>query len=354
MLRTKQAWIKSISAAVLSSALFVSGLSNPSLAIADDTSYVTATVERGTLSTKAQARASIFYPQSTAIIFESEYGSTTFVEYAVTRGMVVEEGQVIATIRTEVDEIAKEELQLQLKRAEEDYAEFLERMESSLQQAEDAVSNATGDEKRIAELRLEKQRIEYDKRFASEESSIEALRKRMEVYETAGEVTEITAPVSGTVSWLERYREGDTIWDNATVGAIYNTDKMLFTIKDMTGVLRYGMKLMLLADNGIQYEGTVVSTASEALNPSLVQEVAYVRVENADPTLRYDATYETIHMDNVLLVPASAVKADTTGNYVLVLKDGRPSKQYFAAAKTINGQCYVLSGLEEGTTVIIK
>ncbi len=353
MLRIKRA-LKGMTAAALSGILLLSGATGTSTVIADDTSYTTATVTRGTLSAKAQAKTSVYYPEFTMIQFASDYGSATFVEYVVERGMVVEEGQVIAKIRTEVDDISMEELKLKLKRAEKKYAEFLEQMETALKDAEAAVSLAAGNEKRLAKLRLEKQQLEYDKRLKAEEESIEALRERMQVYENAGLVTEITAPVSGTIGWLEQYRGGDTIWDKAVIGGIYDTDKMLFTVKDMTGVLRYGMKLTLEDGKGKQYEGIVVSTSSDLLNPGLVQEVAYIRAEGADPTQSYNAHYETIRMDDVLLVTASAVKTDTTGSYVMVLKDGKPSKQYFAAAKTINGQCYILSGLEEGTTVIIN
>lgn len=355
MSRIKSFVAKSIGTLSLTLALVASNFAGAATAIADDTAYTLTTVERGTLLTKAQAKASIYYPEWASIDFTSDYGSATFVKFVVESGAYVEKGQVIAEIRTEVDDIAMEELNLQLKRAQEDYEEFLTQMESALQAAEAAVGAALSEnEKKVAELELEKQRTEYMKRKVSAETGVLALEKRKQIYEAAEETTEVVAPVSGVIGWLNRYRNGDTIWDGASLGGIYDTSKTLFTVKDMTGVFRYGMSVTLKDSQGNEHVGEVISCSSDSISQYLLQETAYIRIENPDPMLSYTAAYETIRMENVLLVSASAVKTDAGGTYVLTLSDGRPMKQYFVSAKIVNGTCYVLSGLTEGMQVIIN
>ncbi|MBQ9120450.1 MAG: hypothetical protein IJY09_10450 [Lachnospiraceae bacterium] len=345
--------VKGMGTLALALVVSVSG-STGALAIADDTAYTTATVTRGTLLTQAQAKASVYYPEHTTVKFSSDYGSATFVKFTVAGGEYVEAGQVIAEVHVEVDDIAYEELKLRLERAEEDYQEFLTQMETTLQAAEDKVAAATGNEKRIAELELEKKQKEYEERKQSVESNVNSLIWQKEVYETAEQVTEVVAPVSGVVGWLNRYRSGDILYNGSSLGGIYDSDKMLFTITDMTGVLRYGMKVVLKDSMGGEHKGTIVSCNSNAVSSQLRQETAYIQIEDPNPALGYTAAYETIRMEGVLLVPDSARNKDTNGTYVYVLENGRPSKQYIVEAKTVNGQCYVLNGLTEGMQVIIN
>lgn len=353
MSRIKKAG-KTIGALLLTAILLTLDCSGAVMAIADDTAYTLTTVERGTLLTKAQAKASVYYPEWTSIEFSSDYGSATFVKFLVESGDYVEEGQVIAEVQTKIDEIEMEELKLKLTRAEEDYEEFIAQMESALQAAEAAVAAASGTEKKIAELKLEKQQMEYAGRKASAEANVQALAQRKEIYEKAEETTQIVAPIAGVIGWLNRYRSGDTIWDGSSVGGIYDTSKMLFTVKDMTGVLRYGMTVTLKDSKGNEHIGEVISCNSDSISSHLLAETAYIRIEDPDPKQSYTAAYETIRMENVLLVNASAVKTDAGGTYVLMLSEGRPVKQYFISAKIVNGTCYILSGLTEGMQVIIN
>lgn len=124
-------------------------------------------------------------------------------------------------------------------------------------------------------------------------------------------------------------------------------------MRDPNSVMRYGMRVQLNESKDISYECKVVSCGSKYLSGNFETDKTYVKP--IDPrSWGFDATYENIRIDNILLVDAGAVKNDKNGSYVVELKDGKLSKCYFTIGKTINDLCYALDGLTEGMTVIIR
>lgn len=322
---------------------------------ADDSRYKTTTVEYGTMSVEAQVSVSCEYTEHTPIRFEYEYGAPVFAGYLIERYDYVEKGQPIAEVATNVDEIAIEELKLKLQRAEEARDEFYKNMDEQLENAKKAAEGSAGAQKTIAKLRLEQLEMEFERSRKSADEGVDALKEQLAAYESASEVTQILAPASGMVGWLNRYKSGEILSDGIVLGEIYGYDNVMFYVTDMSGVLRYGMKVTFTDKTKKTYAGTVVSCPGKYLSGSFETETAYIR-PNVMPEVwdGLQAAYETIHIENVLLVSESAVKNDKNGSYVVELKDGKLTKRYFTAGKTVKGVCHVIDGLTEGMTVVIQ
>lgn len=323
----------------------------------DELGFVTTKVERGDLIVNVEATASVEFTQTTQIVFESELGSTTFVKYLVERGDVVEEGQPIAEIYSKLDEIALEEQRIYNERTLADCEAFYESYEDQLKQAKDAVKNAQNEtEKKIAKLRLEQRQMELDRSKISVDERVEAIRKQQEANEQALAVTQIFAPAAGSIGWLNRYKMGDTIWDGTVLGEIFVWDNPIYTVKDTTGILRYGMELVIVDKQGNEYPARIISCSKNNLSKEFATEVAYIQADGIPLTKMWDlmARYDTIHMEKILKVDARAVKTDTDGTYVMELLDGKLIKRYFQAGRNIGGMYHIMDGLEEGVTVIIN
>lgn len=322
---------------------------------ADDSFYRTTTVEYGTMSVEAQMSVSCEYTQQTEIQFEYPCGVPVFMGYLVKRDDYVIKGQPIAEIEIRVDDIAVEELRLKLQRAEEARDAYYENMEKQLENAKRAAEENTGTQKTLAGLRLEQLEMEFEKNRVTVDEGVEALQEELEAYESAAEVTQILAPESGMVGWLNYYKNGEILPNDTVLGGIYSRSNVMFYITDQSGVLRYGMKVTFTDKTKRTYAGTVVSCPGKYLSEGFETNTAYIRPD-VMPEVWEDlqAAYETIHIENVLLVSESAVKSDKNGSYVVELEDGKLTKRYFTAGKTVKGVCYVIDGLTEGMTVVIQ
>lgn len=348
---------KMLALAVLLASFPATALADVKPDAANEAIYTATTVQVGTITAKAQAKASPYYPKWETISYTSDYGATTFVRYLVEIGDYVEEGMPVAEIMTYVDEITIRELELKLERAQESYDAFLRQYEDGLQSAADAVKGSSGTARWIAELSSEKRTMELEKNRKNMEENMEAIKELLQACHTAIGTTQVLASSSGMVGWLNRYRPGEKIWSGGVLGGIYSTKEVLFAVTDTAGILRYGMPATLADAAGNAYQGRVVSCNDEGLSGSLAGTTAYIKPEEEIPPEKYSsltASYETIRMENVLVVDAKAVKRDKNGPYVMELAGGGLVKRYFTEGKTVNGLCYAADGLEDGMTVVIN
>lgn len=319
---------------------------------ADDSAYKTTTVEKGSIVVEAQMQAAYEYTKAVPVVFEAGCGSTTFVQYTVNPNDFVSKGDVIAIISTGVDEIVLEETKLRLKRAEESRDITYRDMQEQYDAAVKAVKDSSGTQKQIAELRLEKLTMEQERSKRSIEEGIAAIQEQMEAYEQVVGVTQILSPAGGMVTGLTCW-PNSTIWDGTQVAVIRSVAEAMFSVKDMGGVLRYGMQVTLLDGIGNQYVGRVVSSSPKYLSSSFNGEKAYVRPDFQD-AWAFNVVYQNVQIDNVLIISSVAVKNDKDGTYVVELKDGKLSKRYFTVGKIVNDLCYAIDGLTEGMTVIVN
>lgn len=323
---------------------------------ADDTAYETTTVARGTMSAEAQLQINYEYVKKVPVYFSSAYGATTFLGYVVEPGDYVGEGEPIANISTEVDEILLEEMRLRLQRAEEARDQAYAEMQKRHEEAQRAAAESTGTQKQIALLRLEQLEMEQEREKRQTEEGLLSLREQLEACEQEAGRTQILSPVSGRlITSMNYYRVGGEIANGAQVCIIECSVEPMFTAKDANGVMRYGKEMTILGPEKKRYRAKIVSCSSKYLSDGFQTTMAYFKPDpNELETWGFDAVYENVHIENILLVDTAAVQKDRDGTYVVELKDGKLTKCYFTVGKTVNNLCYAIDGLTEGMTVVIQ
>ncbi|MDE7328040.1 MAG: hypothetical protein K2N63_17465 [Lachnospiraceae bacterium] len=320
---------------------------------ADDTTYRTTTVERGTLEVEATVQAVYSSTKLVPVFFNCKYGTASFVSYAINEGEYVGKGTPIINIQTSVDEIALEEVKLRLERQKKSCGKEFANMQAQYDAAKKAVEESSGTGRQIAQLRLEKLEMEQERAKRQLEEELAKVQEELDAYEDIMGMTQILAPETGYVTRLNYFGEGATLFDGTQVAKISSSEEALFTVKDENSVLRYGMRVSLKDGMGNVYDTTVVSIGDKYLSSAFTTKIAYLKPD-LPGAWGFNAIYKNVNINNVLLVDAAAVRRDVNGDYVMELKDGELSKCYITIGKTVNNLCYAVDGLTEGMTVIIQ
>lgn len=322
---------------------------------AGEITFATSRVERGTLSVEAQAEGTLQYYGWDNINFDTGYDSAIFIKYCVAVGDYVEEGQPIAEFKALVNDIDIKTVDLRLTRAREEQKEVQESCGARLASAERAVKESTGTALRIAELDLEKCRMETERSIRTVNEKVAELEELVDKYQREQEKLVLPAPMSGYIYSLENKEPDMLAWNGDTLGLMCKQKTQIFAVPDGSGILLYGMNT-LVANNDLEADtlGKVVSCSKKYLSGSFQSNDSYIWIDKSNSSYRASIRYETLHLDNVLMVSVEAVKSDSGGCYVTELKDGKKIKHYFLMGKRTKEYCHVIDGLTEGMVVLIN
>lgn len=329
---------------------------------ADTYKVETYEVRVGTFETQATGlRAEVYVPTEVYVKAEVNTKAMLFSSFAVKVNDYVEEGDVIAYVTVDYDDIELEDAELTLSRLKASYEEAKAEHDKYVQ------SDRSGPfylneydyavmEKRwkIEDLTWEKTCKDYDKQIADQTKKVKELKEN-------AEVTAITADCSGYVSELTRLKENDKLSNGDKICKLVPTDQVYVSINDATQSFNYGQKYTFSTEtrSGLktEYDAVVVSAPSKALYCNLTGPDAYLKVDmkrsvnfgwnrsHVEGTLR--------HIENVLLVPFDAVSTVDETTYVTAIKaDGTLETVPFVAGGYNKDFYWVISGIEEGTTII--
>ncbi len=345
--------IKKLAAVVISvTAVSVIGINASALAPSERTLFY------DDLSVTTEAAVNLYYTDTEEIRFNTDHSNACFVEYLVTKGQPVKEGDPIAIIKSNADEAGIRETELRLKRAGEDLSDVETEREERIRAAKEYLDkmyewNAEGLIK-AAELKLESVTMDYDRRVAKQKKYIREISDDLNAMYQARDTETINAPADGEIGSLEVFKRDDILNDGQYLGFIYKTDKVLYTMADSGNNLWYGMKLKLDDYHGNIYEGTVVSSKSPTQSSEVTGDTAYIMVKDLpdNPPLRFGATYENVSYKNMIILQAEDCHKDDKGMYVLEVTDSGNIRRYFTPARTVKGKIVVLDGLEEGMKII--
>ncbi len=323
--------------------------------------FPTKSLEYTDLIVTATAELTVSYPNSSSVRYESMYSNASFVSYLVEDGSYVTEGDPIVEITSDIDEIALLQVKMDLERTQDGYDAYVKEAANAKAAAQKAVTKASGKtEKRLAELALEKLQMQQNASLDSYREQLEALQEKVATYEKESETIYITAPSSGLIylpthtNW--RLHAGDTLNNGAYIGYLQSTDYCFFTLEGAGQLLRYGMEVTLTDKQGNTYPAHVANCTSSSLTNTLISTYAVVVPDAEVPVTSYEgltATYETIHMEHVLMVPTIACHNDSNGDYVYELTEGGAMmKHYFIKGRTVKDSCVSYEGLSEGTVIV--
>lgn len=351
-----------LAAAILAGIIFIFAGTETSQSYALNEDYVTTVVTRQDMSVTVTVDVGINFLDNEDIIFDSIYENASFVKYLVERGQEVTEGQDLVEIQYNVDPIALAQLEIELRKAEESYNSYILSRDSELSELANAIDEAPDDTGReIAHLRLEKKQMEYGKEDISRLEYVESVRTKVNNAKNAVTVTTIKSPADGVVGWLQRMNSGDTIYDGSYFGTIVKlgSDNVIFTLSDPNSIMRYGMEVTLADASGNEYPAHVVSSSNAGLSDSMKAQTAYIVADENIPvsvlwSFKMSVTYETIHLEDVVIIPKSALNKDKYGNYVREITGNTIVKRYVTLGREIKDRCFIADGLTEGTTIIVE
>lgn len=300
----------------------------------------TKTLEKGTIKANFTETGFIYYSKAEKVKNPIESGTMYVKNVEVNQYERVTKGQTIANVWVTGDDIAIRRLERQVLRATED------------------LNNLIKDGEEANKKSIKKQR-EY----------IDDLNKDIAQKKKDASMTTIVAPFDGIITDIKEYKEGDIIGNGDWVVTI-SSENNCFVIVEDTGKLTYGNKVNIEYDaNSTRNtcEGTVVTvTPSRYGNGYQDQYYSLIRVSAEDMSKMsssnfVDGWWRRSHfeiqadirtMENVVLVPKTAVVQENGVTYVTVLdENGKPSYKSFISGGSDTLNYWVVDGLTEGTVI---
>ncbi len=296
----------------------------------------------GDISSKFEASGYVFYASATPVTNPVEYGTVYFDEICVSVNEQVEEGQVLAKVHVVSDSVEKGRTEREIRRLRE---------KISYLRSQGAEEN--------------KYRIE---------SATNELTKKQEYLDdlnTDAAVTEITAPSGGMVTSVTNREAGELLYNGEEILSLANGQSCFIMVEDSDGKLSYGntVEVSYKDDTGATKtaEGTVETANPMCLSKNLKTGYALVQLpaeivaeiegstRNSDgwwSVTRVTVTAQLRSMENVLLLPKSAVKQQGGAAYVTVkCEDGSVKEQAFVVGGSDLSNYWAVSGLEEGMSI---
>ena len=319
----------------------------------------TAVVEMGEYARDFSTSASEYYPHTVTLAAQTDGAS--FVQYHVSRGQQVQQGDLLATFALETDEAAHARATLSLERAREDYeAEAQTKREeiAAMLQAHAAIRDSQ--ERELDALRIRRAQTAYQQYCYQQSCAIDRLSRQLARLEEASTRSHLYAPFDGVITALAYKREGERVYPHEGLVTLHREEDMLLRISNDQLHFRYGMSVTVTGGSKADpqtYQGQVVA-ADNMLGESRRQGYAYIRLEpfeNGEKPrfARLTATGVSEYLADVMVVPRRAVTMDGGRYCVECLVNGSLQKRYINAGLMNMAHVWVLQGLRPGDTIII-
>lgn len=293
--------------------------------------------------------------------FSLEGMSATFGEYKIQNYQYVDEGDVIATVHTEADEIALEEAKVKLQRLEERYQEASKQAEEDLQALVDEGPLTYNSFKReILKIRYTQKKQDWEYQKYNYESQIAEAKEELAQLTQVGTVYNITATMDGYVNYSKKHSAGAEMKNGDYICHILNSSEIYTILDNQAEYFHYGMEVTFDNLNGMT-PAKVVNGGSWALYGNLDTGRIIFRLDfEQDVSELNSAGLNNLilkgllkEMDNVILIPKSAVSVEEEQYYVTVLKeDGSLLKTEFIPGGSNLENYWVLDGLTEGMQIV--
>ena len=283
----------------------------------------------------------------------------TLTSMDISRGDVVEAGDVIGTYTIEVNpaDIVRAENALAHAKADAEYE--ISRLAA---QADEYLSLSAeaknADEARIYELKAEKCRLESEKYSLEAQAHIASLETEYDRIVASSQVQEIKAPISGEID--SATSSGIPVEQGKMLMSMHNSTEVLVCVEDFAGDLRYGMEVDLKLtyhSRSTPATGTVVSCDS-VLPASLRTGKAYIAYDAAEKGSAFNGatvSAEILRVEDAVIGISDALTVGDGGYYVRILDDdGTVRTRYINRGFENNGDVWIISGVQDGDKLIIK
>lgn len=327
-----------------------------------DSLYTVLTLEKGTFEEEALKQIlKRSYLNVPTIRLSMEGLTASFGEYVADYMQYVEEGDVIATVYTDIDEIAVEEARIKLQRLQERYQEAETQMQEDLEDITEQRGLIYNDYKRaVQDIRYSQRQLDWEYTKYSYESQIEEAKEELEKLTQIGAVYEVKAETAGYVYYTTKYSAGKELKDGDYICHIMNSNVVYAATASQADQFHYGMQVIFDNRNGLT-PAAVVNGGSWALYGNLDTEQVIFRLNFEQDVAELDKTglnnlvlkgnLKTV--ENVIIIPKAAVTVENDEYFVTVLKeDGTLLKTEFIPGGSNVESYWVLAGLTEGMKIV--
>lgn len=311
-------------------------------------------LETGKVSHEFSTRGFLFYPSSEWLGNPAKTGTGYLKEICIERYQQVKAGDVVARVEVIPDKIEISKIERKIQRQQERLNDIIVRQSKK---------NTDEVEKEVTRAVREKTK------------TIDELMKQLEKLKKYSGVINIVAPYDGTITYVADLKEGDLISYKQGIVQIADVSRCFVLVEDKDGQLSYGNKAEVsFRDNSgrtSSIEGDVVTLNPYALDSEMKTGYALIALSSEDAAIvsqfgsiisdggwwnrtMFNVAVEIRSMDNVVLVPKSAVKMVGKDTYVAVrTKDGDKYVSFVPGGSDSNNY-WVAYGLEEGTEICLE
>lgn len=292
-----------------------------------------------------------------------------FGEYLVEYMQYVEVGDVVATVYTEVDELALEEARIKLQRLQERYQRAQVQAAEELQDILTKRAELTDTyEQQLMDLQYHKKQLNWENSKYNYERQIADASEQLTKLTQVGDVYEVKTDIAGYVAFSSagRYANGSRsmtgmeMQENAYICHILEGNQVYTTTTEQADQFYYGMKVNFDNNNGLT-PAVVVSGGNWLTYGNLDSEQAIFRLDFEQDMAELDQTglnnlvlkgnLKTV--ENVIVIPRAAVETEGDEYFVTVLKeDGSLLKTEFIQGGSNVESYWVLDGLTEGMRIV--
>lgn len=300
----------------------------------------TVVAQKADFKTEFTGEGTILYPKRVSVVSEIEYGNVQFEGAKVSMFQMVRKGDIIASVRVQIDEVEFQTQQTQLERMEERYADFI----------------AAGTQGKEIEL-------------AQKEKELQEQRNLVEKMSKDAVTTQILAPADGIVVSLTQYFQSGKLTAGTEIAQIADVSCCYIMAENKNQQLSLGNEVKVSYSTGLNKQaeviGEVVSLSEMGISTVLSSDYAFVKIPREDIADltggimasfgKCEITADIREMKNVMVLPRTAV-ADINGtSYVHILnEDGTVTTQSILLGGYNNEYCWIAAGLAEGMEVCLK
>jgi macrolide-specific efflux system membrane fusion protein len=206
-----------------------------------------------------------------------------------------------------------------------------------------------------------------EKSFEVNEAQVEQAKANLEFAKVQLDYTKITAPIAGIVASVST-QEGETVaasFAAPTFVTIIDLERLeVWAYVDETdiGRIQVGQSAIFTVDTypDTEFDGEVTAIYPKAvIQDNVVNYVATLKItDHKDKTLRPEMTVNvTIQLEirkDALTIPLNAIQRERGERFVMALEGDKQVSRKVKTGWTSNGLIEVISGLQEGETIIIQ
>jgi len=326
-----------------------------------ETIYQVVTLSKGTFEEVAKEQMlKREYLNAPTVQLDVDGRESTLGWYDAQSMLYVEEGDTIATVYVEVDELEIEKSRLNLQRLQERLQSDEAKAKEDLQKILDEKAKTYDRyQKSILDIRYAQRQADWEYQKYNYENQIQEATEELKRLTTVGEVYEVKTDRAGYVYYDTWYYTGKEMWDGIYICHILDNEQVFSIAKMQKEQFYYGMEVDFDTNHGMA-KGRVINGGSWALYGNLEPSGAIFLLEFEEDILDKKSGFNRIMLqgnvktvENVIVIPAKAVTEKNGEYFVTVLKeDGSLLKTEFVPGGSNKEEYWVLEGLSEGMQIV--